>query len=81
MNDMNKIAVIGTVFMDIKGFSHNSYDPVGTNIGDIVFSFGGVGRNAAENLANIGIPVSFLYGGLEYSSDIFRKMRYVSCSR
>ena len=39
MNDMNKIAVIGTVFMDIKGFSHNSYDPVGTNIGDIVFSF------------------------------------------
>ena len=60
MNDMNKIAVVGTVFMDIKGFSHNSYDPVGTNIGDIVFSFGGVGRNAAENLANIGIPVSFL---------------------
>ena len=52
MSDMNKIAVIGTVFMDIKGFAQNTYDPVGTNIGDIMFSFGGVGRNAAENLAN-----------------------------
>ena len=54
-----KIAVIGTVFMDIKGFSYSSYDPVGTNIGSISFVHGGVGRNAAENLANIGIPVSF----------------------
>lgn len=56
----NKIAVIGTVFMDIKGFAHGKYDPVGTNIGDVQFFHGGVGRNAAENLANIGLPVSFL---------------------
>jgi len=60
MSDMNKTAVVGTVSMDIKGFAQNTYDPVGTNIGDIVFSFGGVGRNAAENLANIGTPVSFI---------------------
>ena len=46
--------------MDIKGFSDSAYNPVGTNIGSIGFSHGGVGRNAAENLANIGIPVSFL---------------------
>lgn len=56
----NKIAVIGTVFMDIKGFSHSKYDPFGTNIGSIQFVHGGVGRNAAENLANIGMPVAFL---------------------
>lgn len=55
-----KIAVIGTVFMDIKGFSHSKYDPYGTNIGSIQFVHGGVGRNAAENLANIGMSVIFL---------------------
>lgn len=60
MDKENKSAVIGTVFMDIKGFSRSKYDPVGTNIGDVYFIHGGVGRNAAENLANIGIPVSFV---------------------
>ncbi len=46
--------------MDIKGFSHSKYDPYGTNIGSIQFVHGGVGRNAAENLANIGMSVIFL---------------------
>lgn len=54
------IAVFGTVFMDIKGFSHQEYSPLGTNIGDIIFSPGGVGRNVAVNLANIGLPVKFV---------------------
>lgn len=54
------IAVFGTVFMDIKGFSHKEYSPLGTNIGDIVFSYGGVGRNVAVNIANIGLPVKFV---------------------
>lgn len=60
MTESNGIAVIGTVFMDIKGFAFDEYDPVGTNIGEIKFVHGGVGRNAAENLANIGLPVTFL---------------------
>lgn len=56
----NKITVIGTVFMDIKGFSFNEYNPIGTNIGNIEFINGGVGRNTAVNIANIGLPVSFV---------------------
>ena len=60
MTKKNKIAVIGTVFMDLKGFANDKYDPAGTNIGEIKFVHGGVGRNAAENLSNIGLDVSFI---------------------
>lgn len=52
--------VIGAVFIDIKGYSHVAYVPEGRNIGDVVFMEGGVCRNVAENLANIGQPVSFV---------------------
>lgn len=53
------IALFGTIFMDIKGFSQNHYDPVGRNVGDIKFIHGGVGRNVAENLGVLDIPVTF----------------------
>ncbi len=51
--------VIGFVFVDIKGFAANSYDPRGRNLGDVRFIHGGVSRNVAENIANTGMPVSF----------------------
>lgn len=47
------ITVIGTIFMDIKGFAKKDYNPVGRNLGDIQFIHGGVGRNIAENLARM----------------------------
>lgn len=53
------IALFGTIFMDIKGFSEHPYDPVGRNVGDVRFIHGGVGRNVAENLSVLGIPVTF----------------------
>jgi len=54
------VAVIGSVFTDIKGFSINQYDPLGRNPGRVDVSQGGVGRNVAENLANLGLSVDFV---------------------
>ena len=54
------IALFGTVFVDIKGFAVQSiYDPIGRNVGDVKFIHGGVGRNIAENLGVLGVPVIF----------------------
>ncbi len=52
--------VIGTVFVDCKGFARNTYRPDGRNIGRIEFMHGGVGRNVAENLARMGVRTSFV---------------------
>ncbi len=53
-------AVFGSVFVDIKGFPFGAYVPTGRNVGDVKIVHGGVCRNVAENLANVGAPVSFI---------------------
>lgn len=53
-------AVIGTVFMDCKGFAKQKYNPAGRNLGSVKFVHGGVGRNVAENLANLGLDTLFV---------------------
>lgn len=53
-------AVIGTVFIDCKGFARGAYVPTGRNLGTIRFVHGGVGRNVAENLARLGLPIRFV---------------------
>ncbi|WP_371363030.1 Pseudouridine kinase [Sporomusa rhizae] len=52
--------VMGTVFMDCKGFAGQDYNPIGRNLGSIKFVHGGVGRNVAENLANLQVPTAFI---------------------
>ena len=47
------IVVIGDVFIDIKGYSIASYIPQGRNVGTIAQIHGGVGRNVAEDIANL----------------------------
>lgn len=54
-----KVALFGTIFMDLKGFASRAYDPRGRNVGDIKLIHGGVGRNVAENLGILGAPVVF----------------------
>lgn len=62
---MNRtIAVIGTLFLDCKGFAPEGYDPVGRNIGTVHFQAGGVGRNVAENLHYLGAK-SFLISTID----------------
>ena len=67
MKIMKPTVVIGTTFVDIKGFSRDAYDPQGRNIGEVKFVHGGVGRNIVENFANVGMPVSYV-GMLEDSA-------------
>ncbi|MGI6549934.1 MAG: carbohydrate kinase family protein [Syntrophomonadales bacterium] len=55
-----RAAVIGTVFMDCKGFARQLYDPYGRNLGSIKFVHGGVGRNVAQNLSLLNLEVFFV---------------------
>ena len=54
------VVVVGTVFVDCKGFASARYVPTGRNIGSIRFVHGGVGRNVAENIGRLGLPVSLV---------------------
>ncbi len=56
---IQKTLVVGFVFVDIKGFAENGYNPQGRNLGEIRFIHGGVSRNVAENIAVCGMPVAF----------------------
>lgn len=57
---MGFTAVFGCVFVDVKGFSDDKYNPIGRNVGDVKIVHGGVCRNVAENLVNIGSQASFV---------------------
>ena len=47
------IVVIGAVFVDIKGYPEATYIPGGRNAGSVEYTHGGVGRNVAEDIANV----------------------------
>lgn len=57
---MQGIAVMGVIFVDIKGFPWGLYTPRGTNRGSVRFIHGGVSRNVAEDLLRIGTSVTFV---------------------
>ncbi len=58
------ILTIGTIYIDIKGHSYSEFIPDGRNAGYIEYVHGGVGRNIAEDIANLGADSTFfsLYG-------------------
>ena len=49
------IGVIGTTFVDVKGYPFEKYIPTGRNAGRVVEVQGGVARNIAEDIANVGL--------------------------
>ncbi len=53
-------AVIGTIFVDCKGFASGAYHPQGRNVGSIGFVHGGVGRNVAQNMAGLAVDTSLI---------------------
>ena len=76
---MGNTVVIGTTFVDVKGFPNHTYDPKGRNPGEVKIVHGGVGRNVVENFANVGMPVSYV-GMLEDSAfgrDVERHLREI----
>ncbi len=54
------IVVIGTAFMDVKGFPHDIYLPTGRNVGRVEYVHGGVARNVVEDIANIELRPTFV---------------------
>ena len=54
------IVVVGSVFVDIKGYPSRTYIPGGRNAGKVRYVHGGVSRNIAEDLGNMGLDPVFL---------------------
>ena len=54
------IAVIGPVFVDIKGYPLGTFIPGGRNSGKVEIVHGGVSRNIVEDLANMETRPTFL---------------------
>ena len=54
------MVVIGTVFVDVKGFPEDRYVPTGRNAGRVEIVHGGVGRNVAEDIANVELRPKFV---------------------
>ena len=54
------IVVLGSVFVDIKGYPIGAYIPGGRNAGRVEYVHGGVSRNIAEDIGNMGLSPAFL---------------------
>ncbi|MBE5812060.1 MAG: carbohydrate kinase family protein [Clostridiales bacterium] len=54
------IVVIGSTFVDIKGFPQDVYIPDGRNVGNIEYVHGGVSRNVAEDIANVELRPTYV---------------------
>lgn len=54
------IVVIGSTFVDIKGFPQDAYIPDGRNVGHIEYVHGGVSRNVAEDIANVELRPTYV---------------------
>jgi pseudouridine kinase len=54
------IVIIGAVFVDIKGYPEDVYIPAGRNVGRVEQVHGGVGRNIAEDIANVELRPTFV---------------------
>lgn len=70
------IAVIGAIFIDIKGFPEDKYNPEGRNVGRIEYVHGGVGRNVAEDIANCELRPYFvsIIDNTPMGADVARKL-------
>ncbi len=71
------IVVIGTSFVDIKGFPEDAYIPTGRNVGRVEYIHGGVARNVVEDIANAELRPTFI--GLVDDSpmgrDVLKKLK------
>ena len=71
------IVVIGTVFVDIKGFPEDTYVPDGRNTGRIEYVHGGVARNVVEDIANLELrpTVVSIVDETPMGKDVYDKLR------
>ena len=71
------IVVIGTVFVDIKGFPDDVYSPTVRNAGRVETVHGGVGRNVAEDIANVELRPTLvsMVDDTAAGDEVLRKLR------
>ena len=71
------ILVIGASFVDIKGYPNSQYIPGGRNAGRVIQVHGGVGRNVAEDIANVELRPIFLtvLDDSGTSTDVIEKLK------
>lgn len=71
------MVVIGTVFVDIKGFPDDLYIPDGRNAGRVEIVHGGVGRNVAEDIANVELRPRFvgMVDDTAEGAEVLRKLK------
>jgi len=77
------LCVIGGSNIDIQGFPNETLVPADSNLGRIRISFGGVGRNIAENIARMGIATKLItaVGNDDYGHSILNQadIRELDC--
>lgn len=71
------MVVIGTVFVDIKGFPDDLYIPEGRNAGRVEIVHGGVGRNVADDIANVELRPRFvgMVDDTAEGAEVLRKLK------
>ena len=71
------IVVLGSVFVDIKGYPTDAYIPAGRNVGRVEQVYGGVSRNIAEDIANVELRPTFvsLVDDNGVGDDVIRKLK------
>ena len=71
------IVVMGSIFVDIKGYPSTQYIPAGRNVGRVIHTHGGVSRNVAEDIANVELRPTFLSVADDsgISTDVIEKLR------
>ena len=71
------IVVIGAVFVDIKGYPEDVFVAKGRNVGRVEQVHGGVGRNVAEDIANVELRPTFVsqVDNTGIGADVVRKLQ------
>lgn len=71
------ILVVGTIFLDVKGFPLDVYIPEGRNAGRVEYVHGGVARNVVEDIANVELKPVFLSAvdDTPMGTDILEKLK------
>ena len=71
------IAVVGPVFVDIKGYPDDTFIPAGRNKGRVEYVHGGVARNIAEDIANCELRPTLvsLVDETGAGMDVIKKLR------
>ena len=77
------VVVVGGVNVDMVGFPFSTLILKDSNPGRVQISYGGVGRNIAENLVKLGIPTKLIsvIGGDRYGKNLIENVNELVWTR